>query len=248
MFIFYTVTRRRNIPNQLQLKIHRNIALDQLLLKSKRNKVIERRLSVDEKTQRPKKINVRRATNIDSAVQPASILLTNKIKNVPFSRTGRRRKSVSFNLPDNEENEASTTFENGVEDEQPLIQFDVNISQHSSQHLGTTGILESIGFDGPIQNSISSAVMTPNFQPLVEKDMNSSSAIINPVQNVVAHVGPNRPLPALIPLKINSKRRMSAKDIVLGVCNILIPSDNKENTTLNVNFNVPEFGNLHYDD
>lgn len=161
----------------MELKVHRNIALDQKLLNIKQNRISERRSSTGTNIQRPQLITSRRNTNIDqveNVSQPKSILWSNKYKNIPFSRIGRRRKSVKLSI-DGEINSANTVEEEPIAvdernlnidvNDQHLIEFDniENIHPKNGQKdVSTSCILKDIGFDGPVQNSYSCPVITPS--------------------------------------------------------------------------------------
>lgn len=223
----------------MHLKVDRIIALDELLLKAKRNKIVGRRMSMENAAERPKKIVARRNTAIDKgANQPKSILWTSKFKDIPFSRIGRRRKSVTFDLSDNEENnpkdaEPSMMAENHAVVE-PLIQFDDNqiVVQSASPNLASVDVLKSIGFDGPVENPVHSVILTPT--------------VANSLQKGGRHVTAKRPIPELIPMKTSFKRRSIAADIVMAACNTLLVENDAH--TMKINFDIPEFGILKYDD
>lgn len=68
------------------------------------------------------------------------------------------------------------------------------------------------------------------------------------IQSENDHVANKRPIPALIPVR--SKRRASASQIILAVCNdyVLASTVEREETLVKINYDVLEFGVLrHYD-
>lgn len=230
----------------------------------KQNRIAERRSSTGTNVQRPKQVNSRRNTNIDQVEnfsQPKSILSNNKYKNIPFSRIGRRRKSVTFlidgeinpNTIDEEPIVVNKRNENVDVEDQPLVQFEVfeNIHPQNVQNVESTScILETIGFDGPAQNNYSDPAITSNVLSSQTNSSTSPSVLsaYHSIQTENNHVAPKRPIPALIPLR--PKRRFSASQIILAVCNdhVLSSPIDHEETLVKINYDKPEFGVLRYDD
>lgn len=260
------------------MNVNRNIALDQKLLNIKRNRIVERRSSTGTNVQRPQPVTSRRNTNIDqveNVLQTKSILMNNKFKNIPFSRIGRRRKSVTFLLdgevnpnPDEElivvdkRNENDTIIPNADEvlivvdernenvDVLDLIQFECFENIHPQNIESNSCILQTIGFDGPIQGNYSGPMITPSV--LSSQTNSSTSASIHSadqsIQSENNHIAPKRPIPALIPVR--PKRRNSASQIILAVCNdymLSSPTDHEE-VLVKINCDIPDFGVLRYDD
>lgn len=253
----------------MELKVGRIIALDEALLRIERNKIVGRRSSIETIIQQPKKIRTRRNTTVDqveNAARPKSILWNSKFKNIPFSRVGRRRKSVTFSPFDDEENSTYPIEEDtiakveannndSVAADQPLIQFDdSDISDlENVPNVVSTGILEAIGFDGPSGNNCSSSVLAPNVRTPTMAQFNDSTdenqLFGNSNIQIKCYRGKvKRPIPALIAL--NPKRRSIAASIVISICNdskLVSPIDG-EAIIEKPDFDVPNFGILRYED
>lgn len=238
-------------------------------MKLKRNKIVGRRSSIQINISAPQKVITRRNTTVDQVenTQPRSILMKSKFKNIPFSRVGRRRKSVTFASLDNEENatnpisnediiaKVGTNNNNyNVADDEPLIQFDDSDAVHPENvsNIASTGTLEAIGFDGPSGNNCSSSVLIPIVQTPTLAQFNNSTGknqlFGSPNIQIKCNRGKvKRPIPALVPLK--RKRHSIAANIVLSVCNepkSVLPIDG-EAITEKTDFDVTDFGILRYE-
>lgn len=175
------------------------------------------------------------------------------------AQNGQHVVSISTFLIDGEINSANTVEEepiavdqrNGNVDvnDQHLIEFEnfENIHPKNGQKVVPTScILVSIGFDGPVQNSYSCQVITTS---VLSSQTNITVLSANhSIQSENNHAANKRPIPALIPVR--PKRRSSASQIILAVCNdyVLSSTVEREGTLVKINYDRPGFGVLRHDD